>query len=107
MIRTLFSCTIPARNAAAVPGSLTARSQDSSRRPAAAQADWASAGASSSPVNSSHPAGIRAGPSGTQPGAGRRRISSAAAACLRAAAWDCTRSHAQIAPTSSSSLAPG
>ena len=38
---------------------------------------------SSRGVNSSHAAGICAGPAGSHPPAGRRRISSATAACLR------------------------
>ena len=39
--------------------------------------------ATSRGVNSSDPSGICAGPCGSHPSAGRRRISSAAAACLR------------------------
>ena len=107
MIRALLARRVPSRNAARVPGSLTSRSQVRSSSPAAAVLDSARARASSSPVNSSHAAGIRAGPSSGQPSAGRRRMNSAMAACLRAAMWASTRSQAQIAPTSSSSLAPG
>ena len=49
------------------------------------------------------PVGLR----GAQSSAGRRRISSAVAASLRAAACASTRAHAQITPTISSSAAPG
>jgi hypothetical protein len=72
----------------------------------AAHRDPPSTAHSSFPVNSSHTPGIRAGPSSAWPGAGRRRISSATAACLRAAACASTRSHAHSTPSTSSSEAP-
>ena len=106
MICALYFDTIPSRNAAIVPGSLPARSPDSSSSPSAVPADSASSAASSLTVNSSQAAGSCAGPCGAQPGAGRRRMNSATAACLRAAAYASTRSHALIAPATSSSAAP-
>ena len=106
MISTLDSRRVPSRNAARVPGSLTSRSLARSSSPSAVPRDSASTEASSVTVNSSHPAGIRAGPSGAQPGSGRRRMNSATAACLRALACASIRSQAAIAPATSSSRAP-
>ena len=106
MISTFDARSVPSRNAALVPGSLTSRSCARSSSPSAAPRDSPSTAASSVTVNSSHAAGIEAGPSGTQPGSGRRRVNSAMAACLRAAACASTRSHAAITPATSSSQAP-
>jgi len=80
MISAFSAVTIPARNAARVPGSLTSRSQASPSRSSAAPRESPSAGASSALLNSSHAAGIRAGPCTAHPRAGRRRINSATAA---------------------------
>src|ERR1700759_734383 len=61
---------------------------------------------SSSGQNFSQTAGSAAGPSGSQPGSGRRRISSAVTASLRAGAHDSIRCQALSAPLSSLSEAP-
>ncbi len=106
MICALSSRTIPSRSVARVPGSLASRAAARVSRSSARPRCSASAYASSSAVNSAHAAGIRAGPSGGQPGSGRRRISSAAAASLRAAMWASSRSQADSTPMSSSSLTP-
>ena len=98
--------SVPARNAALVPGSLTSRSRARSSIASAAPRPSASSWAISSPANSSRSAGSRAAPATAQPGAGRRRVNSARAACLRAHAVASARSSAPITPASSSSLAP-
>ena len=106
MICALACRSVPARNAALVPGSLTSRSRARSSIPSAVPRPSASSWAISSPANSSRLSGIRAGPSGAQPGAGRRRVNSASAACLREHAVASARSSAPITPASSSSDAP-
>ena len=106
MICALACRSVPARNAALVPGSLTSRSRARSSIPSAVPRPSASSWAISSPANSSRSAGSRAGPSAAQPGAGRRRVNSASAACLREHAVASARSSAPITPASSSSLAP-
>ncbi len=106
MIAALSRFTIPARNAALVPGRFTSRYQATSSISPASRPDTPRTAPSSRPVNSSTLSGICAGPSGAHPGAGRRRISSATAACLPALALASTRSQAQITPSSSSSDAP-
>jgi hypothetical protein len=79
----LRSPAIPARNAALVPGRLTSSSWASdSMSPATARVSPSTA-ASSPAANSSTASGIRPGPAGAHPSAGRRRISSATAACSR------------------------
>jgi hypothetical protein len=83
MIIALRRLTIPARNAAWVPGRLTASSRASDTMSSAAVRVSPSAAASSRGTNSSDASGTWAGPVGTQPTAGRRRISSATAPCLR------------------------
>jgi len=86
MIAALRWFKIPARNAALVPGRFTSSSSARDSMSPAAAEDSPRIEPSSRAVNSSHAAGIRAGPAGPHPAAGRRRISSAAAACLRALA---------------------
>ena len=84
MIAALRSLRIPAPNAALVPGRFTSSScARDSRCPAAARVSPRT-DASSLAANSSIPSGIRAGPCGWHPWAGRRRMNSATAACLRA-----------------------
>ena len=104
MISTLECRSTPARNAALVPGSLVSRSRASWSIPSAAQRVSASAAASSVSVNSSQLPGSAS--TGSQPGSGRRRISSATAACLSAHAAASVRSSPQMIPVSSSSVAP-
>ena len=58
MISTFDARSVPSRNAAFVPGSLTSRSRARSSRPSAIPRDSPSSAASSVTVNSSHPAGI-------------------------------------------------
>ena len=83
MIIALRWLRIPARNAALVPGRLTSSSWASDTMSPAAARDSPSTEASSCGTNSSEASGICAGPATTAPGAGRRRSSSATAACLR------------------------
>ena len=106
MISTLAWRSTPVRNASLVPGSFTSRAWARSSIASAALRVSASAQRTSSPANSSQPSGIRAWPSSVQPGAGRRRMNSATAACLRKHADASARSRAQISPTISSSVAP-
>ena len=106
MISALYRVMTPSRSAALVPGSRVSRASARSSSASAPPRDSASTRPSSSPVNSSHAAGIRAAPCGTQPGSGRRRISSAAAASFRAAMCASSRSHAASTPASSASDAP-
>ena len=106
MISALSWLTIPARNAALVPGRQTSSAQARSRICSASPADTPSTAPSSRAVNSCQLSGIWAGPASAQPGAGRRRTSSATAAYLPAAMAASARSRAQITPSSSSSLAP-
>ena len=101
MITAFWSVISPRRNAAAVPGSLAARSAEVPSRRSIALRDWASASASSSAADSCQARGIDADPSGGQPGAGRCRMKAATAPYLRAATAAPSRSHAAIAPTSS------
>ena len=107
MIIALRWLRIPDRNAVFVPGRLTSSSCASERMSSAIPRDSPSTAPSSRGVNSSNPSGIWPGPAGTHPSAGRRRISSATAACLRLLTYAPTRSHAAIAPSNSSSEAPG
>ena len=83
MIIALRRLTIPDRNAALVPGRLTSSSWASDTMSPAAARDSPSTEASSCATNSSAASGICAGPWTAAPRAGRRRISSATAACLR------------------------
>src|SRR5271166_5100785 len=106
MIHALSWRTIPSRSAVLAPGSLVSMVSAMDSRSSARPRDSASTCASSSPVNSWHAAGIRASPSGGQPGSGRRRISSATAASLRAAMCASSRSPAHSTPISSASDAP-
>ena len=106
MSSALNRVMVPSRSAAMVPGSRVCRVWARSSRHPARPRDSASAWASWSAAYSSQVSGIRAGPSGSQPGLGLRRISSAAAASLRAAACASTRSHAHSTPISSASETP-
>jgi len=83
MIIALRRLRIPARNAALVPGRLISSSWASDTMSPAAVRVSPSAAASSCAANSSDAPGIPAGPCAAVPGAGRRRSSSATAACLR------------------------
>ncbi len=83
MIIALRRLRIPDRNAALVPGRLTSSSWASDTISPAPVRVSPSAEASSCAANSSPAPGSCAGPGAAAPGAGRRRSSSAAAACLR------------------------
>ena len=83
MIIALRRLKIPDRNAALVPGRLISSSWASDTISPAAARDSPSTEASSWTTNSSQAPGIRAAPWTAAPRAGRRRISSATAACLR------------------------
>ena len=86
MIPAFSRFTTPDKNAALVPGKPTSRSAATPSISSAAPDPMPSAGPSSRPANSSNPSGIPDAPSTPAPAAGRRRPTSASAACLRALA---------------------